>query len=60
MRKQLYMDDLKYSKAKKLPGPGNYNHPERVGVGQLNDSKARNASKYSFGLAEDRFRTGKF
>jgi len=60
MRKQLYMDDLKYSKAKKLPGPGDYNHPERVGIGQLNDSKCQNASKYSFGLAEDRFRTGKF
>lgn len=60
MRKQLYMDDKKYEKAKKLPGPGQYSHPERVGQAQLNDSRAANASKYSFGIAEDRFRTGKF
>ena len=34
--------------------------PTTKKLGQLNDSRAQNAARYSFGLAEDRFRTGKF
>jgi hypothetical protein len=59
MRKRLYMDELHLSKSKKLPGPGQYQHPDVVSANPIS-SKQANSMKYSMGKAEDRFATSKF
>lgn len=59
MRKKLYMDELALEKSKKLPGPGQYSHPDVVGA-KLHSSTVITESKFSVPKANDRFRTGKF
>jgi hypothetical protein len=59
MRKKLYQDELALSKSKKLPGPGNYSHPDVCGA-KVASSVVITESKFSVPKADDRFRTGRF
>ena len=53
------MDDLALGKSKKLPGPGQYSHPDVVG-NKVADSRVSNSMNYTIQQANDRFRTGRF